>query len=256
MTRNPIRKVLSTLRSYRVRHLLMGGQACVFYGAAEFSRDADIAILADLANLRRLENALKALQAVCIAVPPLRLSYLKKGHAIHFRCHHPEATGIRIDVMSVMRGVPPFPTLWRRRITIEMSSGEQYDLMALPDLVRAKKTQRDKDWPMVRRLVEAHYVENARDPMPRQVAFWFSEARTPSLLIQLARQYPAVWKQSIKKRPALAFALEAHEKELLEALLEEELREREVDRLYWAPLRKELERLRYQAVTRRKRRRS
>ncbi len=25
----------------------MGGQACVFYGAAEFSRDTDLAILAD-----------------------------------------------------------------------------------------------------------------------------------------------------------------------------------------------------------------
>ena len=29
----------------------MGGQACVFYGAAEFSRDTDFAILADAANL-------------------------------------------------------------------------------------------------------------------------------------------------------------------------------------------------------------
>jgi hypothetical protein len=31
----------------RVRALFMGGQACVFYGAAEFSRDIDFAILAD-----------------------------------------------------------------------------------------------------------------------------------------------------------------------------------------------------------------
>ncbi len=29
----------------------MGGQACVFYGAAEFSRDSDFAILAILAGL-------------------------------------------------------------------------------------------------------------------------------------------------------------------------------------------------------------
>jgi len=38
---NPIVKVLSTLSCHEVRHLLMGGQACVFYGAAEFSREAD-----------------------------------------------------------------------------------------------------------------------------------------------------------------------------------------------------------------------
>jgi hypothetical protein len=39
------------MRAHRVRALLMGGQACVFYGAAQFSRDADFAILADSVNL-------------------------------------------------------------------------------------------------------------------------------------------------------------------------------------------------------------
>jgi hypothetical protein len=33
------------MRAFRVRSLLMGGQACVFYGAAEFSRDTDFAII-------------------------------------------------------------------------------------------------------------------------------------------------------------------------------------------------------------------
>ena len=73
MTPNPIRKVLLTLRSHRLRYLLMGGQACVFYGAAEFSRDADIAILAEPDNLRKLRKGLRELQAECIAVPPLSL---------------------------------------------------------------------------------------------------------------------------------------------------------------------------------------
>ncbi len=36
---NPIHKVLSTLNQTQVRYLLMGGQACIFYGGAEFSRD-------------------------------------------------------------------------------------------------------------------------------------------------------------------------------------------------------------------------
>lgn len=35
----------------------MGGQACVLYGAAEFSRDLDLALLPDPANLDRLELA-------------------------------------------------------------------------------------------------------------------------------------------------------------------------------------------------------
>ncbi len=47
MIPNPILKVLSTLSIHEVRYLLMGGQACVFYGGAEFSRDCDIAILCE-----------------------------------------------------------------------------------------------------------------------------------------------------------------------------------------------------------------
>ena len=34
----------------------MGGQACVLYGAAEFSRDTDLVILADERNLARLRR--------------------------------------------------------------------------------------------------------------------------------------------------------------------------------------------------------
>jgi hypothetical protein len=94
---NPIRKVLSSMRAHRVRALLMGGQACVFYGAAEFSRDTDFAILADAANLARLRKALAELQAELIAVPPFAIKYLRRGHAIHFRCQHPEALRMRVE---------------------------------------------------------------------------------------------------------------------------------------------------------------
>jgi hypothetical protein len=41
-----------------VQTLLMGGQACVIYGGAEFSRDTDLALLSDSDNLGRFEAAL------------------------------------------------------------------------------------------------------------------------------------------------------------------------------------------------------
>ena len=56
----------------------MGGQACVLYGAAEFSRDTDFAILANPANLRLLRLALGDLNAKVIAVPPFEAKYLRK----------------------------------------------------------------------------------------------------------------------------------------------------------------------------------
>jgi hypothetical protein len=67
---SPILKALSTIRTHGVDHLLMGGQACVLYGAAEFSRDIDLALLPSPGNLDRVQSALDDLEAEVIAVPP------------------------------------------------------------------------------------------------------------------------------------------------------------------------------------------
>ena len=233
------------MRAQRVRALLMGGQACVFYGAAEFSRDTDFAILADAANFARLRKALGDLQAEPIAVPPFELKYLRRGHAIHFRCQHPEAFQMRVDVMSKMRGVEPFAKLWKDRTTLQIPGGEKCDLLSLPDLVQAKKTQRDKDWPMIRRLVEAHYFANQRQPKPAQIQFWFQELRTPELLLELARRYPAICRKLAGRRKLLIDAQIGKPEELQQALLAEETAERQQDKEYWLPLRQELEKLRH-----------
>jgi len=233
------------MRAQRVRALLMGGQACVFYGAAEFSRDADFVLLADTANLTRLRKALADLQADPIAVPPFALKHLRRGHAVHFRCRHPDALDMRVDIMSRMRGVDPFANLWRRRTTLQLATGEEVDLLSLPDLVQAKKTQRDKDWPMIRRLVEAHYFENPTQPTPAQVRFWFLELRTPELLLELARRHPAACRRLSAKRPLLSSAARGELADLEQALRVEETAERERDREYWLPLRRELEALRH-----------
>ncbi len=243
MTPNPILKVLSTLTAHRVRYLLMGGQACVFYGAAEFSRDTDVVVLTTAENLARLEAALDDLQAQRIAIPPFEVAYLERGHAVHFRCRHSEALGMRLDVMSVMRGVPSFDILWGRRTTVQTRGGVEVELLALPDLVQAKKTQRDKDWPMIRRLVEANVRQNVEDPSAEQLAFWLRECRTPSILRTLAERYPQQTADAAGDRPLLALT-GGDEAALVAALREEEQREREADRQYWAPLRAELEQLR------------
>ena len=223
----------------------MGGQACVFYGAAEFSRDTDIVILANPDNIARLKSALSALKAECIAIPSLRRDYLARGHAVHFRCHHPEAAGIRIDIMAVLRGVADFETLWSRRMTVNLPGGIVYELLSVYDLVQAKKTQRDKDWPMVQRLIEAHYEENRTQPNPEQIAFWLQEARTPELLVELARTFPDIASGLAKARPLLGEAMRGNIDALRPALRDEEERIRAEDRAYWVPLRKELERLRH-----------
>ena len=246
MIPNPIRKVLSTMAARQVRALLMGGQACVFYGAAEFSRDTDLAVLAEPDNLDRLRVALADLQAERIAMPPFEIDFLLRGHAIHFRCQHPEAAGMRVDVMAVMRGVAPFQELWERRIVLADAEGVTYELLSLPDLVQAKKTQRDKDWPMLRRLVEADYYAGRNEASAERVQFWLRELRTPELLIELAAQHTSVANELAGERPLLSCAKPGQTADLQTALESEEKRERERDRAFWQPLKAELARLRHE----------
>jgi hypothetical protein len=232
---------------HRVRALLMGGQACVFYGAAEFSRDTDLLILADADNLGRLEAAWRELQAECIAVPPFAAEYLERGHAVHFRCHHPEAADMRVDLMAKLRGVEAFPVLWERRTVITDTDHVTYELLSLPDLVQAKKTQRSKDWPMLQRLVEVHYLRHRAAPNPEQQQFWLRELRTPELLVEAAHAWPQVARLVAAQRSLLSLAQPDTLRDLEEALLAEERTEREQDQLYWQPLKAELEQLRLAA---------
>jgi len=234
------------MRAHHVRALLMGGQACVSYGAAEFSRDVDFAILASLRNLETLRKAMLDLRAEVIAVPPFEAKYLRKGHAVHFRCHIPEADGLRVDVMSRMRGVDSFAKLWARRTTVELPDGPAFDLLSLPDLVQAKKTQRDKDWPMIRRLVEADFFTRHEAASARDIRFWLRELRTPELLVTAAAAHPQICRQVARSRPLLRIALRGDDVALGEAVRLEEVKEREADRRYWEPLRRELERLRHE----------
>jgi hypothetical protein len=232
------------MRERRVRALLMGGQACVLYGAAEFSRDTDLAILASPGNLERLSQALDDLRAQVIAVPPFEPRYLRRGHAVHVRCADPEAEGMRVDVMTKMRGVAPFAQLWARRATLRLADGTRLDVMSVADLVQAKKTQRDKDWPMIRRLMEADYFQHRERPSAARVRFWLGELRTPELIVEVARRWPRARATQERRRPLLADAEPGSEAQLAEALLREELAERRADALHWKPLKAELERLR------------
>ena len=222
----------------------MGGQACVFYGAAQFSKDVDLALLAEEENFARLRAALDELQAVRIAIPRFDPDLLARGHAVHFRCQHPEAAGLRVDVMTRLRDLPDFPTLWSRRTTITEENGQTFELLAVEDLVQAKKTQRNKDWPIIEALVEGHYHATRTEPTAERIRFWLVEARGAEQLVELARRFPAETHALTGARPLLTHAITGDLAALRPALDAEVRAEQEKDRAYWEPLKRELEALR------------
>ncbi len=149
--------------------------------------------------------------------------------------------------MSKLRGVDPFPALWERRTTLKDNDGTTYELLSLPDLVQAKKTQRSKDWPMLQRLVEAHYLQHRAAPTSERQRFWLLEMRTPELLVEVVQAAPEIARELEAKRPLLRFASTTKTGELESALADEERAERERDRIFWQPLKAELEILRHAA---------
>ncbi|MEW6006729.1 MAG: hypothetical protein AB1595_01030 [bacterium] len=100
MIQSPIPKALFTLLKHRVNALLIGGQACILYGGAEFSRDIDLAVMISPENLENLRLALDELGAKRIFVPELGEDVLARGHACHFRCEREDVKGLRIDIIE------------------------------------------------------------------------------------------------------------------------------------------------------------
>jgi hypothetical protein len=241
LIQTPIRQVLLTIQASGTRTLLMGGQACVFYGAAQVSKDVDFLILADDANFKKLHDALVILAANRIAVPEFDPAVLERGHAVHFRCSAPGVEGLRIDVMSRLRDLSSFDELWERRTVIGDEDGHEFHLLSVPDLVKAKKTQRAKDWPVIEALVSIHFRENSSHPQADWIEFWLGEARSPELLVELASRFPAETGRLQARRPLLALANDARLPELRAALDAEVRVEQDKDRLYWEPLKREME---------------
>ena len=110
-------------------------------------------------------------------------------------------------------------------------------MLGLEDLVACKKTRCDKDWPMVRRLVDAHYLATSIDPTPERMRFWLRELRTPRFLVDCARRAPELAREVGSEREATAIAVRVSlgndaDEAIVTGLASEEARERAADEVY------------------------
>jgi hypothetical protein len=182
-------QTLKFLSQSPVRFLLISGQATVLYGATEFTEDLDIWVAPDQENLDRLVAALRRLNArVGPLTPYLTEQNARFGHGFHFLVTEPDGQSWPLDVMGQPPRVGHFDSAFSDALAL---------LPSLPDLktidpmrlVVLKKTDRDRDYSVIARLVEL-VVEDWLPrgmPTPAQMRWACSEARSVGPIMQLWR---------------------------------------------------------------------
>lgn len=252
-------KFFQNLRTFKVRYLLISGQAAILYGAATFSEDIDIWLCPNADNVNRFINALKTCGARYYKItPPLTPLYLLKGHGFHFFVPSPEKNDLFLDVMGVPPRVPEFETAWKRSARIKTPWGI-LPVVSIPDLIELKKTQRLEDYPVISRLV-LKYCDNPNIRLDRRQAHLaINHLFSLSSLREFCQRHPKIIRCLDSKDMAAfrtwAFLIQ-HQKEPdagLEQRIERQIFRRitvcqQNDRLYWRKIITELKQLRMQGL--------
>lgn len=121
--------VYRSFNAHRVRYILIGGPAAVFYGFPRVTKDVDLFIEPALANATR---ALRALEAAGFGTAALTTPEQPLAHEVTIF-----KDVMRLDLLTAVKGVSS-PMVWRRRVTKRIE-GVRVPVIQLDDLITAKK---------------------------------------------------------------------------------------------------------------------
>jgi hypothetical protein len=137
---------LRTLQQYGVHFVVIGGVAGRLWGSPTMTNDTDVCYARDQANLERLADALRELQARLRGVDddvPFKLEASTLAHGQNFTfitTHGP------LDVLAMPAGVDGFEELSRNIVEFDVGEGLILPVCDLDDLIRMKRaTGRAKD---------------------------------------------------------------------------------------------------------------
>ncbi|HSB06844.1 MAG TPA: nucleotidyltransferase [Thermodesulfobacteriota bacterium] len=149
-----IQEFFKILSEYRVKYVIVGGEAVIYYGHARLTGDVDFFFEAASENVLRLHNALKEFWAGDIPGLKSAEELMEAGTVLQF--------GVppnRIDLMNRIDGVS-FEEAWgdKREVNIEISGAlVPVYFIGLEELIRNKETiGRSKD------LDDLKYLRKAR----------------------------------------------------------------------------------------------
>lgn len=151
-----IRDFLRTLNDHRVRFMIVGGEAVIFYGHIRLTGDIDVFFDRSRDNARRLHDALSDFWQGVIPEVGDSSALLVRGVVFQF--------GIppnRIDLLNDIDGVT-FDEAWPRRTEAAIGEGRDripFSYLGLDDLLANKRAAgRPKD------LDDLRYLEAVRSP--------------------------------------------------------------------------------------------
>jgi hypothetical protein len=180
---------LKLLSQSAARFLLISGQATVLYGATEFTEDLDIWAAPDQENLNRLAAALRRLNArVGPLTPCLTEQNARFGHGFHFLVTEPDGQSWPLDVMGQPPRVGDFDSAFSDAAVLLPSLPELKTIDPMR-LVTLKKTDRDRDYSVIARLVEVVVDDwlGRGSPTSAEMRWACSEARSVAPIMQLWR---------------------------------------------------------------------
>lgn len=150
------REFLALLDRHRVRYLMVGGEAVIYYGHARLTGDVDFFYDPTAANVRHLYDALNAFwdgqipgltEAAELMEPDLVLQFGMPPN--------------RIDLINTIDGVQ-FDAAWANRLTLSLdmpSANVNVQVIGLADLIRNKEASgRPKD------MEDLKFLRSVRKP--------------------------------------------------------------------------------------------
>lgn len=193
--------------------VLASGQAVVYYRVAIMSKDGDWVLRETEEACARVLEVLAEKGARYRPGAPLDVRWLRGGWSSHFEFFDSGQRRVRCDFFSRPPRIP-MPTV--EAIFAAPQPGEGLEVLALEDLIRMKRTQRAKDYPVIGEL--------ARQLEPSREIAWTTD---PDRVLALAPSHGAG-----SDRPAVVAARQGRgRRAVVLALAEEADRLQQADRL-------------------------
>ncbi len=122
--------LLKLLNKHKVKYLIVGAYAVIYYTEPRFTKDLDIWVAPQIKNAHRVWKALKEFGAPLKDIQPEDFSHKNLVYQIGM-------APIRVDIMMGIPGVE-FTEAWERKSGVSFE-GVKVNIMGIKELIKSKK---------------------------------------------------------------------------------------------------------------------